>query len=325
MAFERGNDTAESLNKLQLMDTKKWRPELKGSTETDPDKKALETRQNEMLYKAELEEAMKRARMYENNQYKAYALLWQRCAKAMQNRIEARKDYKKLIYNNPIELLKAIKEHALNYQETRYEMSIISDAMRACLSAKQRENEGLQDYTRRFKTSMEILESHIGGPLEIPKYVKTMDGYDEASPNKRMELAKQASEQLFTYIYLENADQKKYGTVLKNLNSQKSLGNDQYPKKLIEATNVLSNHWYDSTKSRTNSQRSRSHNNSNNEKEQEADEAPMLPCCCLSMSLLISFHFVHGPSFSWAIFIWAFGRLVPCLTTAIAFPFHLME
>ena len=75
MAFERGNGAAESLNKLQLMDTKKWRPELKGSTETDPDKKALETRQKEMEYKAELEEAMKRARMYENIQYKAYALL----------------------------------------------------------------------------------------------------------------------------------------------------------------------------------------------------------------------------------------------------------
>ena len=105
MTFERGNDVAESLNLLQLMDTKKWRPELKGTTEDDPDKKALITRQNEMEYKAELEESMKRARMYENNQYKAYALLWQRCAKAMQNRIEARKDYKKMIYNNPIELL----------------------------------------------------------------------------------------------------------------------------------------------------------------------------------------------------------------------------
>ena len=235
MTFERGNDIAESLNLLQLMDTKKWRPELKGTTEDDPDKKALITRQNEMEYKAELEESMKRARMYENNQYKAYALLWQRCAKAMQNRIEARKDYKKVMCNNPIELLKAIKEHALNYQETRYEMSVISDAMRACLSAKQRENEGLQDYTRRFKTSMEILESHIGGPLQLPKYVKTMDGYDETSPSKKRELANQASEQLFTYIYLENADQKKYGTVLKSLNSQKSLGNDQHPKKLIEA------------------------------------------------------------------------------------------
>ena len=107
------------------------------------------------------------------------------------------------------------------------------------------------------------------------KYVKTMDGYDETSPNKTMELAKQAHEQLFTYIYLENADQKKCGTVLKSLNSQKSLGNNQHPKKSIEATNVLSNHWYDSTESRTNSQRSRSHNN-NNEKEQDADEVPML-------------------------------------------------
>ena len=111
----------------------------------------------------------------------------------------------------------------------------------------------------------------------MPKHVKTMDGYDETSPDKTMDLAKQASEQFFTYICVENADQKKCGTVLKNLNSQKSLGSDQHPKKLIEATNMLSNHCYDSSKSRTNSQRSRGHNNNNNEKEQEADEVPMLP------------------------------------------------
>ena len=51
--------------------------------------------------------------------------------------------------NNPINLLIAIKEHLLNYQETRYEMSIITDLIRAFLS---KESETLQDYTRQFKT-----------------------------------------------------------------------------------------------------------------------------------------------------------------------------
>jgi stress-induced morphogen len=75
----------------------------------------------------------------------------------MQNKIMAQSDFESTIYNSPIELLNTVKKHALNYQETRYEMSIISDAFRAVLNVQQKENESLQDYTRRFKTAREIL------------------------------------------------------------------------------------------------------------------------------------------------------------------------
>jgi len=44
------------------------------------------------------------------------------------------------MYNNPIMLLKAIKEHALKYQETHYKMSIISDAFQALWNTTQKEN-----------------------------------------------------------------------------------------------------------------------------------------------------------------------------------------
>ena len=80
--------------------------------------------------------------------------------------------------------MKAIKEHTLNYQESRYEMAIIANAMRAMTTTKQRYNESLQDYTRIFKTFREILELHIGGPLIMLKYVKTTSQYDENDPDK---------------------------------------------------------------------------------------------------------------------------------------------
>jgi len=63
--------------------------------------------------------------MYKDNLFKAYALIWERYAKAMQNKLLAQSDYEDEIYNKPIKLLNAIKEHALNYQETRYEMSFV--------------------------------------------------------------------------------------------------------------------------------------------------------------------------------------------------------
>ena len=58
--------------------------------------------------------------------------------------------------------------------------------------------------------------------------MKTLNGFTY-DPDKKDEfimnnqLSKQASEQLARFVYLQNADQSKYGSRLKILNDQKSL------------------------------------------------------------------------------------------------------
>jgi hypothetical protein len=242
--YKRGQDIAELLRELKKPDTDTWMPKLKGSTKKDEEAKATQDRQFEMEYKAKLGKALHRIHIYDNNLVKSNALIWERCNTAMQSRLEQRTDYESTIYNDPIELLQAIKEHALNYQETRYKMWIISDAFRALFGTKQREGENLHEYTRRFKTSKEILESHIGAPLILQKYVETRPTYDSMNDAIIRTLVQQASEQFMAFIYLENSDRKKYGSVLNNLSSQKSLENDQYPKTLIESNNVLGSHLF---------------------------------------------------------------------------------
>jgi hypothetical protein len=275
--FDRGNDIAEALRTLKPTDTNVWKPALLFSTETDPIVKAQENRQYEMEYKADLDEYMRRRRAYDENLFKAYALIWERCNKAMQNKVMAISNFEKKIYNDPIELLNSVKKHALNYQETRYEMSIISDSFRALFNVQQKENESLQDYTRRFKTAREILESHLGGPLILTKFVKTMKDYDVLDTIKTEECIVTASEQLFAFVYLENTDQAKYGSLLKGLNSQKSLGHDQYPKLVSESNNVLSNHKFDVTVSNKNKHQDRDrHKPKIKQEEKEDDASPIL-------------------------------------------------
>jgi hypothetical protein len=150
------------------------------------------------------------------------------------------------VYNKSIQLLKAIKEHALNYQETKYEISIMADAFRGILGTTQHENESLQDYTTRFKTAKEVLQSHVGGTLTLTKFVTTMAGYVSNDVQIIEQLSKVAEEQFFSYIYMENADQGKYESILSGLINQKSLGNDQYPRTIVETTQVFSNHKFDS-------------------------------------------------------------------------------
>ena len=137
--YVRGNDIAETLRNLKSPDVNMWKPSLQVSLSADTDDEKRKNRQYELDYKAEYDEYMKRKRELEQNKYKTYAELWARCNKTMQAKIEARTNYEKGIYNDPIELIKAIREHALNYEESRYEMAIIYDALKAFINCHQRD------------------------------------------------------------------------------------------------------------------------------------------------------------------------------------------
>ena len=176
------------------------------SKDKDDAVRTIENRQYEIEFNSDYDTYRKRVQVYENNLTKSYALLWERCAKAMKNnKIEARSDYES-IRNDPINLLKAIKEHALNYQESQYSMSIVLDAMRTLMSTKQKEGESLQDYTKRFRVARDVLKSHVGGPIILAKIVEAMDGYDEADSEKRNKMCEQAFNQFLAFLYLDNAN-----------------------------------------------------------------------------------------------------------------------
>jgi hypothetical protein len=106
-----------------------------------------------------------------------------------------------------------------------------------------------------------------------------MKGFDPLDPTKTEDCVKKASEQLFTFLYLENTDQAKFGSLLKGLNSQKSLGHDQYPRLLSESNNVLSNHLFDVDASNKQKQQDRDRNFQKQkikEQDKEDDAAPVL-------------------------------------------------
>jgi hypothetical protein len=149
------------------------------------------------------------------------------------------------VKNNPIKLLKAIKEHALNYQEKRYSMSIILDLFRALMGTKQKDGESLQDYTKQFRVARDVLKSHIGGPIILSKIMEGMKDYKTANNDEKGVMQEKAFNQFLAFLYLENSDRAKYGSILTGLNTQQSLGNDQYPNSITKANNVLSNHRFD--------------------------------------------------------------------------------
>ena len=74
----------------------------------------------------------------------------------------------------------------------------------------------------------------------------TLPDYNKGDKDKVKVCLEKAYQQWLMFVYITNTDHAKYGTLLSTLSSQYSLGQDQYPKTLVNATNVLSNHHFDS-------------------------------------------------------------------------------
>jgi hypothetical protein len=73
--FDRGNDITEAIRTLVKTDTSLWKPTLQVSPATGDTVKKTENKQYVMEFKAELDESMRRKRTYQDNTFKAYALL----------------------------------------------------------------------------------------------------------------------------------------------------------------------------------------------------------------------------------------------------------
>jgi Reverse transcriptase (RNA-dependent DNA polymerase) len=249
----------------------------------------VQNEQYKIEFKAEYDAYMKRKQFYEANTTKAYALLWEQCSKGMQGKIEANENFSSKIKGKPIELLKIIKQNCLNYHEHRYEMSIILDSMKTLFNVKQKDNESLQDYTKRFKTARDVMKSHIGGPIILTRFVENMPGYDPTKPDEITIMQEKAQSQFLAYMYLDNADKAKYGTLLTGLHTQTSLKNNQYPKTITEANNVLSNHRFDNAGKQQHhkpNQNSEKTTNNNNKEEIPEMSFAMLEgkCYCCGKS-----------------------------------------
>ena len=204
---------------------------------------------------------------YIANKGKAFTLIYGQCNKALQHKLQARKDFEAGIKGDLIKLLDAIAEHLMSYVENKYPYSTSLDATKNYINLKQIDDESLVNYTRQLKSAKKIMETQIGGKLELPKLAKLdpkwMEIWDPAdlTVDHSKECMTRAYKKFTIFLYLENVDRTKYGTLLSGLATQYSLGLDQYPQTVEEATNVISNHKFDQAYYDNKKKRSQGSNN----------------------------------------------------------------
>ena len=219
--------------------------------------------------------------IYKTNKGKAYAFLFGQCSKVLQAKIMERKDYDNS-QRNPIKLLQTIKEVSLSYQDTKYDMKIVTQAIKNMVNLKQKDDESLLEYTTRFKAAKDMLKAHLGDELVMHKVVRNdpdfiKEEYTAGDREKNKKLIRKHYDRWLAYLLLENCDKNKYGTLVNGLDSQQALGNNQYPKTIATATEVLSNHKFDQAyhdaKKRRSNQRARDRDNPPNDTTREGQDA----------------------------------------------------
>ena len=75
-------------------------------------------------------------------------------------------------------------------------------------------------YTKRFKQAKEIFEQSLGKNWIEESVKHTSDYAAAADADVEKELIKNGSEQLASFVFMKNSEQRKYGKLLSNLKEQ---------------------------------------------------------------------------------------------------------
>ena len=241
--YDYGRDTADSIREMKVVDLSSHRPSIQEARATDPAERAREEKALDVVFQKKMEIYLKREETLEENLAKAYSLIYENyCDTIMQIRVKEHPDFQTTILNDPIKLLEAIAK--LMHEPIRAHFGYISmmEAHRRLLCTRQREKESLLDYMERFKQEKSIVKSHMGENF-LDHFVEQTKEYKEHVINGEMSkavlLQGRAYETYTTAIFMSNADKGKYGDLMDGFSTQYSLGNDQYPRTLQGAVDVM--------------------------------------------------------------------------------------
>lgn len=186
-------------------------------------------------WEKELDRYYKKVDKYEEDKAKVFIVIKGQCTLAMKNKIEAQEDYQDIEKNyEVVALLKSIR--AVAYEpDIQYDHKCAQLALKRLLNVKQFENESLPKYYKRFNGLVEVAEMHFGVlvPTKIAKAEKSID--KKSTPEN-------TRDKFIACMFIEGADQKRFGKYLADLNNDYMTGQDNYPDTVETGLQMLSSY-----------------------------------------------------------------------------------
>ena len=130
---------------------------------------------------------------------------------------------------------------------TKHKHATLMSALRMSLKCYQTDEEDLLACTQRFKQDRDILKSAIGDELLNKFVTHTKEHKEETDSNKQDDMKKGSFKSWKAHLCITQANWNKCGSLLDGFNAHCSLENDQFPKTMTRASDVLSNQKFDKT------------------------------------------------------------------------------
>ena len=226
---------------------------LQTSTNTDEELRKKEDKCYEEVFTSQAKEQSKDKKAYEAAKRTAFSyILDNYCEKSLKDKIIAKSDYDSKIYDDPLELLKNIKElmHSAATETNVYQYATVWKALKRFYGLRQKEGQSLKSWHDEYKevatimsqfTGSSTLATYCGNNDKDYKELSAIltdvladeDDRKDALDNMRI-IEKATHDRLMAYGFLEASDQKRYSSLKLSLQNQFSQGDDKYPKTLDE-------------------------------------------------------------------------------------------
>jgi len=143
----------------------------------------------------------------------------------MQGRLEALPEFEQSIRNDPIELLKAIKNCIVESVRAQHPLISMTDSLIRLMlvNIKMYDQESQLEYIKRFKEHHDVMVSHLGKDLlgyhttQTQAYKDTNAVIDTAAKKK---LKAGAWDQWMAYLMTKGVDYPRYGSLIRGLGAQ---------------------------------------------------------------------------------------------------------
>ena len=196
------------------------------------------------IFSEQVKEYVKQTSPLHENIKCLWALVWGQCSDTIWVRLQSMDMYEDMhAASDGLQLLIAIKDLMFNVQEQKYIPLSIHLAKRQFFLLSQGRNT-VGEYYEQFKNQTDVL-SHIGTGIgddeATMKQVLRSQGIDvsEATEAQEETAELEGIQWYLALAFLMGSDQSRYGRLLEKLENDFTAGNDNYPKTLTDAYNML--------------------------------------------------------------------------------------
>ncbi len=212
-----------------------------------PDVAADATDGEKLMWKLKCEHIAKREVAMDDNIKTLYSIVWGQCTDIMRQKLEGLDGFGAMsATGSGIDLLKAIKDIAFNFQSQKYLPHALHESKRRFYLCSQGRLATTQAYLEQFQNVVDVIE-HSGGLLGfepgVVRDIATEKGYDEdnLTEAQKDEVRIEGKNRYLAVAFILGSDRSRYGRLIEELENSYLMGENNYPVTVTGAYGLLTN------------------------------------------------------------------------------------